>query len=306
MTELKLEVGKTYTNRSGTHVKIGSIVAFSTFPANVPYNMDGRYNTGAASDFDLISEYTPPVQPAAPVGWRLVPVELTDQMISQAWCDTVGKCDHQTLRYMYHNMIANAPEPSLAQPVQPAASGSIEIDFKQVTELLEMFGNEPTVITLMHGDGHSGKGLYAYYTEIPDEGAEYLGEADDEAVPAIKVAQPAPVAPRYPINAAEMREFIGSNFNSLNYGDSNEVPSDNDRYSLSVHDLLSAAREWESYAVVTAPVAKAEPLSDESILNLCSCEVLMPIRQAGDLDDLLIIFARTVIAAQPVQPKEKS
>ena len=74
-------------------------------------------------------------------------------------------------------------------------------------------------------------------------------------------AQPAPVAPRYPINPAEMREFIGSNFNSLNYGDSREVPSDNDRYSLSVHDLLSAAREWETYAIVPAPVAQAEPTS---------------------------------------------
>jgi len=66
------------------------------------------------------------------------------------------------------------------------------------------------------------------------------------------LAQPAVVTTRYPISAVEIREFIGSNFNSLNYGREDEAPSDDDRYSLSVHDLLSAAREWEEYAVVDA------------------------------------------------------
>lgn len=59
----------------------------------------------------------------------------------------------------------------------------IHIDYKQATELLEMFGGEPGEITLEVGDGHSGHGLYAHYTELPEEGAEYLGVADDEAVP---------------------------------------------------------------------------------------------------------------------------
>lgn len=60
---------------------------------------------------------------------------------------------------------------------------SIEIDFKQATELLEMFGGEPSLVTLMPGDGHSGKGLYAYWTDIPGEGAIFLGVTDDEAAP---------------------------------------------------------------------------------------------------------------------------
>ena len=68
-----------------------------------------------------------------------------------------------------------------AEAQQPATG--IEIDFKQTTELLAMFGGEPATVTLMPGDGHRGKGLYAYYTDLPEEGAEFLGEADDEAVP---------------------------------------------------------------------------------------------------------------------------
>jgi hypothetical protein len=60
---------------------------------------------------------------------------------------------------------------------------SIHLDFKQATELLEMFGGEPTEITLTYGDGHSGKGIYASYTDMPEEGAEYLGISNDEAIP---------------------------------------------------------------------------------------------------------------------------
>lgn len=64
----------------------------------------------------------------------------------------------------------------------PEAASSITIDFRQASELLEMFGGEPTEITLMTGDGHSGHGLYAVYNADP-EGAVYLGETDEEAEP---------------------------------------------------------------------------------------------------------------------------
>lgn len=70
-----------------------------------------------------------------------------------------------------------------AAPAQAVAS-SITVDFKQAAELLEMFGGEPAEITLMTGDGHSGIGLYASYTDMPEEGAEFLGTSDDEALPA--------------------------------------------------------------------------------------------------------------------------
>jgi Mn-containing catalase len=60
---------------------------------------------------------------------------------------------------------------------------SITFDFKMATELLDMFGGEPGEVTVCLGDGHSGKGVYAYWTEIPEEGTVFLGVSDDEAMP---------------------------------------------------------------------------------------------------------------------------
>ncbi|MCU4119356.1 hypothetical protein [Variovorax sp. N23] len=72
------------------------------------------------------------------------------------------------------------PAPVGDAPSVPTAG--ITIDFKQATELLEMFGGEPTEITLMAGEGHSGEGLYAVYNADP-EGAVYLGKTDEDAAP---------------------------------------------------------------------------------------------------------------------------
>jgi hypothetical protein len=58
-------------------------------------------------------------------------------------------------------------------------------------------------------------------------------------------AVPSPVM-AWPKDAAEIREFIGSNFNSLRYarvGD--QEPDEMDTYSLSAHDLLSAFDQWQ-------------------------------------------------------------
>jgi len=84
-----------------------------------------------------------------------------------------------------HRALARA---ILALAATPVAAPSVTIDFRQATELLEMFGDEPTEITLMTGDGHSGNGLYAVYNADP-EGAVFLGETDEEATPV--AAQPA-------------------------------------------------------------------------------------------------------------------
>lgn len=73
----------------------------------------------------------------------------------------------------------------------------IELDFKQATELLEMYAGEPAVIGLSVGDGHSGRGIYAHYIEVPEEGAEFLGVADDEAMPSS--ATQAAGRPEYPV-----------------------------------------------------------------------------------------------------------
>ena len=46
-----------------------------------------------------------------------------------------------------------------------------------------------------------------------------------------------------PEDAQEIRLFVGSNFISRTDGE----PSDNDRYVLSAHDLLSCFRDWVDF-----------------------------------------------------------
>ena len=76
---------------------------------------------------------------------------------------------------------------------------SITLDFKQATELLGMYGGEPTEVTLMVGNGHSGKGVYAHWTSVPEEEAMFLGASNDEAAPVAPAPQPAPMP--YPTDA---------------------------------------------------------------------------------------------------------
>lgn len=64
----------------------------------------------------------------------------------------------------------------------PVAPTKLRIDFKQATELLAMFGGEPGEVTLLTGEGHSGRGLYAHAAGHGEDGAQFLGTADDEAV----------------------------------------------------------------------------------------------------------------------------
>lgn len=63
------------------------------------------------------------------------------------------------------------------------AHAALRIDFKQATELLAMFGGEPGKVTLLTGEGHSGRGLYAHAAGHGEDGALFLGVADDEAAP---------------------------------------------------------------------------------------------------------------------------
>lgn len=82
----------------------------------------------------------------------------------------------------------------------------IELDFKQAHELLQMFADEPGLVTLMMGDGHSGSGLYAGWSEVPEEGAIYLGQADDEAAAQAESAKPVEWQAR-PAEAQEWRRI---------------------------------------------------------------------------------------------------
>ena len=65
----------------------------------------------------------------------------------------------------------------------------MRIDFKQATQLLELFGGGAAEVILIQvdkecgGNWHSGEGLYAYYEACPEEGAVYLGITDEDAEP---------------------------------------------------------------------------------------------------------------------------
>ena len=84
-------------------------------------------------------------------------------------------------------VLKNREQTTTTVAPERASGPSITLDLKQATELLEMFGGEPGLVTLQLGNeqSHSGSGLYAYYNDIPEEGAAFLGsEPDDEAAPA--------------------------------------------------------------------------------------------------------------------------
>ena len=64
-----------------------------------------------------------------------------------------------------------------------------------------------------------------------------------------------PVA--WPKDAAEVRQFMGSNFICAEFVGSDESPNDDDRYLLSAHDFLSAV-DWWTGSATDAPPAPTE------------------------------------------------
>ncbi|WP_419792597.1 hypothetical protein ACN09C_14845 [Serratia fonticola] len=50
--------------------------------------------------------------PVIPDGWKLVPVELTEDMVAKAWREALGKCDNETIKRMFAAMLAAAPTPT--------------------------------------------------------------------------------------------------------------------------------------------------------------------------------------------------
>lgn len=76
-----------------------------------------------------------------------------------------------------------APTPQEPSSISGGGDRELRIDFKQATELLAMFGGEPCEITLRITEGRCGPGMYAHYTEYPEEGCEFLGTTDGDATP---------------------------------------------------------------------------------------------------------------------------
>jgi hypothetical protein len=55
----------------------------------------------------------------------------------------------------------------------------MEIKLLQAMALVAVFGGDKkSSMTVVAGDGHSGKGLYACSTDYPEEGSVFLGPSE--------------------------------------------------------------------------------------------------------------------------------
>lgn len=56
----------------------------------------------------------------------------------------------------------------------------MKFTLKEAQELFDFFGGEDAEVTVeeVNNDGHSGKGLYAFFTEYPEEGSVFLGRKE--------------------------------------------------------------------------------------------------------------------------------
>lgn len=79
--------------------------------------------------------------------------------------------------YREHASHGQAPAGAASAAVRGPSDPSITLDFKMASVLLDMFGGEPGLVTLQHGGEkcHSGAGLYAWHSDLPEEGANFLG-----------------------------------------------------------------------------------------------------------------------------------
>lgn len=51
--------------------------------------------------------------PEIPDGWKLTPINPTEEMVTRAWREAIGRIDHGTIRRIYLEMLAAAPEKPL-------------------------------------------------------------------------------------------------------------------------------------------------------------------------------------------------
>jgi len=118
------------------------------------------------------------------------------------------------------------------------AEPTVFIDFKQATDLLAMFGGEPNEITLHVGEGHSGRGMYASYTDMPEEGTIFLGNSDQEAMPDTPPAA-TPAAPgEVTLNKKDLNKLLDDFARACAFGDDLLARM---ATSKAIHEYLDAA-----------------------------------------------------------------
>jgi hypothetical protein len=195
--------------------------------------------------------------------------------------------------WAYRGWQARASLPSAAASGEPAAylvaglpSGEPSLCFEDEKGDYGDETHKPVFHPLHLGVSASGEASAAQEAEAPNFCArcgKRLGAGIHTC--SLPSAHEAEEAVKLPSTALEVIEFIGSNFDSLK----NAVAAEDTRYSLTVHDLLSAFRDLADQA----PTPAVEGLTDEQILDLAE-KHLTP-----DFGDVLE-FARALLAASPV------
>jgi hypothetical protein len=149
---------------------------------------------------------------AVPEGWAIAPSKPTREMVAaglRTWANISGSA----IEEVYAAMLAAAPSaPALAEPapvgqVKVGDVPRIEITLRQAKELVECFGGhdaEVSVIRRPAAWADMPDGLYAYFSEYPNEGSMYLGptEVDDELAMNGEPAQAAKEVPSIDTQAA--------------------------------------------------------------------------------------------------------
>jgi hypothetical protein len=175
--------------------------------------------------------------------------DQTTAVLMDEWTRGFEECK----RRIHKMLTAPHNQGRVLAPV-PMAS-SIRIDFKQATDLLVMFGGEPTEITLMNATGeqaHSGPGLYAYYTDLPEEGSIHLGVTDEEAEPMASSAGEPEGWKLVPIKPTEHMLFKMAECDGYLRGDRD-------------HPMLT---QWEDYwnmAIEASPIPPAASLREQEL-----------------------------------------
>ncbi|WP_447881600.1 hypothetical protein [Serratia fonticola] len=72
---------------------------------------------------------------------QVVPVEPTEEMVANAWRETLGKCDHETIKRMYATMLAAAPTPTKAVPCGSVCA-TLNVDRKTYGKAFRVVEND--------------------------------------------------------------------------------------------------------------------------------------------------------------------
>jgi hypothetical protein len=123
-----------------------------------------------------------------------------------------------------------------------------------------MFGGEPNEITLHVGEGHSGRGMYASYTDMPEEGTIFLGNSDQEAMPDTPPAA-TPAAPgEVTLNKKDLNKLLDDFARACAFGDDLLARM---AASKAIHEYLDAA-----LAALSSPAPVAAPAMHQATADL--------------------------------------